>query len=81
MFICNTFETTVGQEVLLATNQLTSVALERLIKKCKSDKCIIKFMGALAQDMRPILNDCFASHVFETLLKKSSDRVKVTIFL
>ncbi|XP_065348890.1 nucleolar protein 9 [Cloeon dipterum] len=75
MFVSNTFEHTVGQEVLLATNQLSSLAIERLIKK-GNDECVIRFMEALGADMRPILNDCYASHVFQTLLKKASQRIK-----
>ncbi|KAF4521592.1 hypothetical protein B566_EDAN001312 [Ephemera danica] len=75
IFVANTFEQTIGQEVTLATNQFTSYAIEQLIP-CATDESIEKFMLALASDLRPICCDIFASHVIQSLLKFASDRVQ-----
>ena len=67
VFVINVFETTLNEEVSLCSNQLVSRVLERLIPLA-SEKIQFRFMQVLADDLRIVAVDPFASHVLETLL-------------
>ena len=67
VFVINVFETTLNEEVSLCSNQLVSRVLERLIPLAP-EKIQFRFMQVLADDLRIVAVDPFASHVLETLL-------------
>ena len=67
VFVMNVFETTSNEEVSLCSNQLVSRVIERLIPLAP-EKIQFRFMQCLADDLRIVAVDPFASHVLETLL-------------
>jgi len=83
VFVMNVFETTLNEEVSLCSNQLVSRVIERLLPMAP-EKVQSRFMQCLADDLRIVAVDPFASHVLETLLllatfaksKAASDEVK-----
>ena len=67
VFVDNVFDQTVNEEASLAGNQLVSRVLERLLPLA-SIEIQTRFMHALADDLRRVATDPFASHVLELLL-------------
>lgn len=67
IFVSNVFETTLKEEVALCSNQLVSRVLERLMP-LSTPEVRVRFMECLADDLRIVAVDPFASHVLQTLL-------------
>lgn len=64
----NVFETTLNQEVHLASNQIVSRVLESLIGYADAAN-LERFFDAFAESFRPICTDPFASHVLQKMVE------------
>ena len=71
IFVDNVFATTEGEESSYCGNQLVSRVLEKLLPFA-SDQVVKRFMTSLADDLRRVATDPFASHVLQLLLTMST---------
>ena len=74
------FASTEGEESSYCGNQLVSRVLEKLLPFA-SDDVIRRFMAALADDLRRVATDPFASHVLQLLLNVATFQVGLMTFL
>jgi len=71
LFVDNVFATTETQESSYCGNQLVSRVLEKLLPFA-SDDVIRRFMTSLADDLRRVATDPFASHILQLLLNMAT---------
>ena len=74
LFVDNVFAATEGEEASYCGNQLVSRVLEKLLPFA-SDEVIKRFMTSLADDLRRVATDPFASHVLQMLLNVATFQV------